>query len=487
MRGHIGKKALLPLVVAAALAGCATGTWDTPGTLPKPSVALPALAPSATASEKSGISIDRWWTGFGDSRLDGLMEEALGRNADLESAVARVREARATLEVAGAAERPSLDLQAQTGREQRSTVGPTPLPPGVDRRASDHRAVLASAYEVDFWGKLSSSTEAARQRLLASEWARATIEWSLTAQLADTYFGLTAVDRQIEISEGVRSGREAAVRLRERESAAGAGNEFDLRRAQAELTGTEATLAGLSRQRVSLERALLLLLGRTPEEIAASGLGRRALDEGESRVAVLPRGAAARVLARRPDIRQAEAQLAAGNASIAAARAATLPSLRLSGSIGSDAKSISDLFSGPAGIWSLAASAAQPILDGGRLKARVREEHARTEQALANYRKTVAAAFLDLREAYANLDLTEQAYLARRERVVALSRAKDLAKLGFENGAFGYLEQLDAERNWYQAQVDQVSAYKDRLVAEVSAFKALGGGYAESHPALASF
>jgi multidrug efflux system outer membrane protein len=486
MRGYIRDRAILALAVAAALSGCATGTWNTPGPLAAASFALPTLAPGASAIEKEGLSIDRWWSAFDDSRLDRLMDEALRRNADLESAAARVREARASLEVTGAAEQPSVDFQVQNGREQRSTVGPTPLPPGVDRLASDHRAALSASYEADFWGKLSSSSEAARQRLLGSEWARATVEWSLTAQLADTYFSLAAVDRQVEISEAVRAGREAAVRLRKRETAAGAGSEFDLRRAQAELTGTDATLAGLRRQRVSLERALYLLLGRTPAEIASGVIERGALDEGEAPVALLPHGAAAEMLSRRPDIRQAEAQLAAANASIAAARAATLPSLRLTGSIGSDAKSLADLFTGPAGIWSFAASVAQPIFDGGRLKARVREEYARAQQALSNYRKTVAAAFLDIREAYASLDLTSQAYRAQHERVEALSRAKDLATLGHENGAFGYLEQLDAERNWYQAQLDQVSAARDRLSAQIAAFKALGGGYAHSNPQLAS-
>ena len=267
------------------------------------------------------------------------------------------------------------------------------------------------------------------------------------------------------------------MKLRRRENEVGSGNEFDLRRAEAELTGTEATLASLARQRVALEHSLNLLLGRSPAEVAAGSLPRSAIDESRAVSAVLPQGAAGDFLSRRPDVRQAEAQLAAANSSIEAARAATLPSLKLSGAVGSDAKHVSDLFTGPAGIWSLFVSAAQPIIDGGRLKAQVREERARGEQALSAYRKAVASAFLDLREAYAGLDITEQAYQAQRARVAALSRARDLANLGYRAGAFSYLDVLDAERNWYQAQLDQVSAYRDRLTGQVAAFKALGGGY----------
>ena len=467
------------LIAVLALAGCATGPWDTPGVIEKPAATAPELAPSATVTLKADIAIDRWWTVFGDDKLNRLMEEALAHNADLETAVGRVSEAKASLEVVGAAQSPTLDAQAQSGREQRSAVGAIPLPPN-NRQFSSNRVQLSAGYEVDLFGKLSASTQAARNQLLATEWARATVEWSLTSQLAETYFDLAAVDRQIVISEAVRAGREATVKLRRREHEVGSGNEFDLRRAEAELTGTEATLATLSRQRATLEHSLNLLLGRTPAEIASRSLPRSAIDESGAYSAVLPQGAAADFLVRRPDVKQAEAQLAAANSSIEAARAATLPSLRLSGAVGSDAKHVSDLFSGPAGIWSLFASAAQPIVDGGRLKAQVREEHARGEQALSGYRKAVAAAFLDLREAYEGLDITEQAYRAQRARVAALSRARDLANLGYRSGAFSYLDVLDAERNWYQAQLDQVSAYRDQLTGQIAAFKALGGGYAST-------
>jgi multidrug efflux system outer membrane protein len=464
-------------IASLSLAGCGAMLKQQP-VLPAPAVTtMPALAPSASAEIKPGLSIERWWMLFNDPALSRLMEEALAHNEDLESAVARVREAQASLDVAGAAQSPTLDLNAKTARAQQSTVGATPLPPGVDRRAWSNQITLSAGYELDLWGRLSSLTSAARHQLLAADWARSAVEWGLTARVAEAYFGLAAVDRQIQISESVRAGRDTTVKLRQREHGAGAGTEFDVRRAEAELTSTDAALGRLLRQRVALERALTVLLGRTPAEIAAGSLPRAALDESKPLTTVLPQGAAAELLVRRPDVRQAEDQLAAANANIAAARAATLPSARLSGTLGTDAKTIGNLFSGPAMIWSLAASFTQALVDGGKAKARVREEHARAEQSLANYRKVIAAAVLDVQEAYATLDVNHQTFLAEREHVAALARARELARLGFDHGAMNYLDLLDAERNWYQAQLDQVSAYRDQLVGQVAAFKALGGGY----------
>jgi multidrug efflux system outer membrane protein len=453
------------LAVALALTGCAVG-----GSKLAYTPELPGLAAPRSATVQA-VSMDRLWTLFADAHLQRLIDEALLHNADLEAAVARVREAQATLGVVRAAQMPTLDAKASSSRQQQAEM------PGFDRRFSTHRLSLEAGYEADLWGKLSASTAAARYQLLATEWARAAFEWSLSAAVAEGYFELAAVDRQLEISHAVRASRENAALIRGKEYAAGAGSEFDLRRAQAELAATDSTIASLGRTRAALEFTLNLLTGRDPHEIATGRFAALALDEGKTLRAIVPHGEAADLLVRRPDVRQAEAQLAAANASIDAARAATLPTLRLTGAVGSDSRSISDLFSGPAAIWSLGAALAQPIFDGGRLRARVQEEEARAAQSLSNYRKVIATAVADVREAYANLDLTTQAFDAERNRVASLARAHDLARRGHAAGALAYLDLLDAERNLYQAQLQQVGAYRDQLISQVSAFKALGDGY----------
>ncbi|MES2959560.1 MAG: efflux transporter outer membrane subunit [Pseudomonadota bacterium] len=466
---------LSTLAIALALAGCA-------GLVPRhhPAELVPGglpttAAPATGAAVQAQISIDRWWTLFGDAELDRLVEQALALNQDLALAAARLREARAQSDEVRGGQRPSLDLQAANSRSRQS-IDALGLP-AAERTLSSHRVSLVGAYEVDLWGRLAAGSDAARSRLLAQVWSRASVEWSLTAQLAEAHFSLRALQRQLEISEAVRASREHSMSLRRTEQAAGATSEFDLRRAEAELAAAEVTIASLKRQRVGLEAALALLAGRPAATLFDAEPTRAALDPSLPFTARLPQGDAAELLRRRPDLRQAEAQLAAARADIKAARAATLPALRLSGSVGSDVRELSNLFSGPGFAWSLAANVAQSIVDGGRLQARVDQSDARADAALASYRRNVAMALTELREAYVALDITQQAQHAERQRVAALARAEGLARLGFEVGALGRLDLLDAERNHFQAQLAEVDAYRDRLIGQVAAFKALGGGH----------
>jgi len=465
---------LRTVAVAAllALAGCAglnnAASSDTP------SSRLPALTPSASAQPRADLAIDRWWQVFGDASLDTLIDSALQHNTDLEIALGRVREAQAAVAGTRSRQLPSVDLGVDAQRARQST-GTTPLPPGASRYSTVYGASLLVGYEADLWGALSSQTQAARARLLATDWALAATEWSLTSQVAETYFALVAVDRQADISVAVRDSRIATLKLRQREVAAGAGSEFDLRRAEAEVTSAETTLAQLNRQRVGLERALALLVGQTPE--TAQPIARATLDESQLAPALLPQAGVERLLQRRPDIQQAEATLAASNADLASARAGAYPRVAFSGVVGYDARSLSDLFSGPALLWSIAASVTQPIFDGGRIQSQIDAEQARQQQANASYRKTVAGAYFDLREAYAALDHTQQAYQSEASRVASLARARAIAVTGFGAGAISYLDVLDAERNLYQAQLSRVDAHRDRMSAQVAIYKALGGGY----------
>lgn len=462
------------LAMALGLAGCGSAALvqHDAQAAPLPAV-LPALAPAAGVAQRADLAIDRWWTLFNDPALDALVAQVLARNHDLEAAAARVREARAQLDEVRGAQSPSLDLQAQHARSRQSRDGA--LPPGADPFVSNHKVQLAAQYDVDLWGRLASGSEAARQRLLSQEWARAALQWSLTAQVAEAHFSLRAVQRQIDLSDAVRDSRGRTVKLRRAEFDAGSASALDLRRAEAELAGTAATLASLQRQRAALEATLALLAGQPVERLAMTEPARQPLDTVQPFVAQLPQGDAAQWLVRRPDLRQAEARLAAARADIQAARAATLPALRLSGAVGSDVRSLSNLFNAPGFVWSAAAGVTQSLFDGGQAKARVKEADARADAALADYRQAVLAAVVELRQAYVELDLTQQAQRAEQDRVVALEQARRLAELGYAHGALGQLDLLDAERNAWQAQLNEVTATRDRLIGQVAAFKALGG------------
>lgn len=433
---------------------------------------LPAILPAGAATAVPALAIDRWWTLLGDPALDALIERTLRHNHDLAAAAARVQEARAQLDGVRGAALPSVDLQVQHNRGRQPAYA---LPPGADRSGAQHSASLAARHELDLWGRLASGSEAARQRLLAQEWARASLQWSLTAQTAEAHVSLRALQRQVEIAEAVRTSRAQTLALRRREHDAGATSEFELRRAQAELASSDASLAALRRQRLALESMLALLSGRPLDAVAAPAAP---LDDAAPLELRLPAGDAAAYIVRRPDLRQAEARLEAARADISAARAATLPAVRLSGAVGSDAQSLSRLFDGPGFVWSVAAAATQSLFDGGQARARIAEAEARADAALADYRKTVHAAVLEVREAYAALALNEQSLRAAQERVDALDRAHRLALRGVQAGAIGRLDLLDAERNAYQARLDAASAARDRLVGQIDAFRALGGGAA---------
>src|SRR5262245_23741297 len=309
----------IALVALLALAGCA-GTPNPAESIPAST--LPALKAGASAQQRADLAIDRWWLLFDDARLTALIDSALKNNTDLEIALGRVRESQAAVEGARSRQMPTVDLGVDAQRVRQSTAG-TPLPPGVSRYSTNYSASLLMGYEADLWGALSSQTAGARARLLATDWALAATEWTLTSAVADTYFALIAVDRQADISVAVRDSRIATLKLRQREVAAGAGSEFDLRRAEAEVTSAETTLAQLNRSRVGLERSLSLLIGQTPE--TAQPIARATLDESQLSPALLPQAGVERLLQRRPDIRQAEAELAATHYDVASARAGAYP------------------------------------------------------------------------------------------------------------------------------------------------------------------
>lgn len=460
----------LTLVCAAlALAGCA-GLASLPARDATVG-ALPVLTPPAGSTLQPALAIDRWWTLFGDVTLAARMQLALDRNHDLAIAAERVREARARLDELRGSQGPALDLQAQSGRSRGSADLGAPSGP-----ASRHQAALAGRYELDLWGALASADRAARERLLAQEWARASVQWSLTAQVAEAHFGLRAVQRQLELATQMRTAREHTLALQQRGHAAGVASEFELRRAESELAATESTLAGLRRQQAGLQRTLALLIGQSPAELA-SALDAEPLDTALALAAPLPQGPAAELLQRRPDLRQAEAELAATRADVAAARAATLPALRLSGSVGSDVRSLSSLFDGPGFVWSLAGSLTASVFDGGAGRARIEQADARAAMAQAGYRRAVLGALLELREAYAALETTQQAQQAEQRRSSALEQARRLAERGVAAGALNRLDLLDAERNAFQAQLAEVDATRDRLLSQVAAYKSLGGGH----------
>lgn len=417
----------------------------------------------------------RWWTRFDDPVLDALIAAAEQHNQDLRLAVARVDEARALAGIAQADLLPSLNASAQGSRARGSTVGLQPAPgrPIVE----DKQAAATLSFELDLWGKLRRANEAAQASLLASQANRDAVRLTLLAQVAQGYFSLRALDEQFSLAESTLATRQQALLLQEKRFKGGITSELDYRQAQAEAAVAAAAVPALAQQAQQAESALAVLVGRSPRDIVAGGLPRGKAIGALTAPPAVPAGLPSSLLTRRPDLQAAEQNLVAANARIGVARAAFLPSISLTGLLGSESVALNNLFNGPAATWSFAANLAMPLFDFGKTAAGVDAASARQRQALAQYQLAIQTAFKEAQDALVAHRKTREAAEARATQVGALKRSLRLARLRYDNGYSSYLEVLDAERGLFQAELDAIDAQRQRLSATVELYKALGGGW----------
>lgn len=458
----------VPVALLLAAQGCAVQP-----DYQRPPVELPA-AWKESAQNPANASGGNWWRVYGDPALEALVAEALERNSDLARAAARVDEARALVTQSEAAYFPSVDGAFNRNRTL-SSAATGLLPPGIARERNDYRATLNIAYEVDLWGKLRATTQAARADLLASEAARETVRIALAADVAKSYFSLRALDAQVGATRRTLALREDGLKLQQKRFDGGVISEFDYRQLEAEAAAARAQLPPLERDRELQEAALSVLLGRSPKEIFENSIPRVTGEEGGLLPAVVPAGLPSELLLRRPDLVEAEQRLVAANARVAVARTAMFPSIQLTGFLGSEAQALSSLFSGPAGIWQLAAAVAAPIFAGGRLEAQVGAAQARERQALAGYQGAIQNAFREVRAALAAQSRARESYEAESARASSLGSALRLARLRYDNGLASQLEVIDAERNLLAAEIARHEALRAQRAAVADLYKALGG------------
>ena len=460
---------------AAAMAAALllTGCSMMPAFL-RPASELPAKWSDAPAQ---GVAVsERWWTLYRDPALERLVDEALANNRDLAAAAARVDEARAILRSTDSLRAPSVDATFDGDRTRSSERSSFPLPPGIPLVRETYRGTINVAYELDLWGRLSGASKAARADLLATQAARDTIRISLASQVVQSYYSLLALDEQIEVTRRTLALRGQNMDLQLHRHKAGLITDFHLRQLDAEIAAARAQLPLLQQRRASVEVALSVLLGRSPRAIAEEIIAIEA-HKSELPVAVIPEGLPSELLLRRPDIAQAEQTLIAANARIGVARASLFPRISLTGFLGSESASLGDLFTGPARIWQLAFGLAQPIFQGGRLRAEVDAVTARERQAVAQYQKTVQVAFGEVREALVAQARTREIYAAEDERAAALRETLRLARIRFDNGLSSQLEVVDAERNLLQAELNRIDALRAQRAAVADVVRALGGGW----------
>lgn len=458
------------LLATLALAGCANLF---PPHQP-PAVELPAAWPGLS-EQAARYDEPEWWKIYGDPALDRLIEEALASNHDIAVATARIHEARAQVTLADVEREPTLTGTFTPSITRNSQRGPNPMPPGTRVTSRNNVLRLNAAYEIDLWGKLRGASAAARADLLATEYARNTVRNALAADIAQGYFALLALDAQIATARRTLQTREEVLKLQQLRMQSGVSSEFEVRQVEAEVAGVKSLLPQLERDRGQQQNALAVLLGRSPRVLVE---GQVALGAPLTPAAmVVPSGLPSELLLRRPDLQQAEQRLIAANARIGVARAAYYPSISLTGFLGGESRSLSDLFSGPARIFSFAVDLMQPIFGAKRIGASVDVARAQEEQAVAQYRQAIANAFRDVQDALIAQQSARSIVEAEHARVGALKSALALARLRYDNGISSQLEVLDAERNLLQAELDRTEADRSHRAAIVDLFQAMGGGW----------
>jgi outer membrane protein, multidrug efflux system len=435
---------------------------------------FPTAWPTESGQVAENVAAD-WWKAYNDPALDALMAEALAHNRDLALAAARIEEVRANLGLAEADRYPEVGIDGNIGRSR--VTGKGNMPTGSELTSNNFKLNLRAAWEVDLWGRYREASAAARADLLATEFARHAIQSSLTSAVAQSYFGLAALDANLKLARDTLSNRREAVKLQRLRYEGGVASELVLRQAEAEAASIEVSLAQLAQQARQQELALAVLLGRDPRALMQASVTRGA---GLFQLALppaIPAGLPSDLLLRRPDLRQAEQKLLLSQARIREAGAAIYPNLSLTANLGSESKALSDLFTSPASIWGLAAGISQTIFNAGRTEAAINAAGARQDQALIAYEQAVQTAFREVLDALISHRQARETGVAEADRSKALKRAAELADLRFQNGVANYLEVLDARRNLFQAEQGGIEARYTQLVATANLFKAMGGGW----------
>jgi hydrophobe/amphiphile efflux-1 (HAE1) family protein/NodT family efflux transporter outer membrane factor (OMF) lipoprotein len=419
-----------------------------------------------------------WWEVFHDTNLNELESQALRANQSLKAAVARVDQARATARVARSDLLPGLNLDPSYNRQRYS---PNQVPNYGALTANTWQAPLDLSYEIDLWGRVRRGFESARADAQGSLAAFDNVLLTLQADVAQNYFRLRALDAEIATVTGTVDLRKEQVRLVRSRFNGGIGNDLDIARAETELATTEAEAASLAQQRAELENAIAILAGSNPTSFHLA-----AADPGNWNPAIpeIPAGLPSDLLERRPDVAQAERQLASANARIGVAKAAFFPVLTLTGSGGYVSADVDTLFNWNSRTWSIGPSLSLPIFAGGRNKANYQRSKAAFEESVANYRQQVLVAFGEVEDSLSGIRHLADQSSAQQRAVTHARRAVDLATDRYRSGLVSYIEVVDASRDALQAERGNAQLAGQRLIADIQLIKALGGGWNNSAVAI---
>ena len=453
---------LLLLACCASLGACLGEPYQRP--------AMEVPAEFRISVEQTPQADDRqWWQGFGDPVLDGLVEEALRNNEDLRIAAARVDEFHGAMMQVRAGLVPGVGYSVQSGQQQPSRA----VPPGSDATVNSVSGGFTAGWEIDVWGRIRNLTAASVADWQASEADRRAAVLSVVGATVTGYLVLLSLDEQLATAHSTLESRAKALAVFEKRHKGGVVSGVEVAQAQSAYEVAAASIPLLEQQIEQQENALSVLLGRTPGPIQR---GRKLEQLGTP---AIPAGLPSDVLTWRPDVVAAEQQLVAANARVSAARALYFPTISLTGFLGSASTSLGDLFASGTDTWNYVGAAAGPIFQGGANVGANQVADARKAQLVANYRSVVRRAFADVDDALVATVKTTERTQAQKAQVDALIRYATLSRKRYDGGYTSYLEVLDAETSLFNAELLSSQGERDRLLAHVDLYRALGGGWVD--------
>lgn len=417
-------------------------------------------------ASRDSITSVAWMDIVRDTELVHLIDLSLRQNRDLQLAQARIAEFRAAVGVAKAPLLPSITLN---GSETTNQVALGSFPPTSYRAA---RLTGDLAWELDFWGRLRHGVEAANADLGSQEAAERATVLTLVSSVATSYLQMLELDQERTIAEQTLSSRKATLELARARFSQGLTSELDVRQFEAQVAAPAVTLAQTERAIANAEHNLNVLVGETPAIIP-----RGAALVDAARALRVPDSIPAQLVARRPDVEQAERAYAAATARIGQANAARLPTIAIVGSLGSQAGVPNNLFGTQTHVYQLGAAISFPLFDNGRLASLSAAARARAEQARASYEGVALNALREADDALAAVRSARDQAVAQSTQANALRQALDLAELRYQAGLASYLDLLDAQRSLFQAELALSQAQLNELTAAVQLYRALGGSW----------
>lgn len=467
------KRPVMIMLQGFALALPLGGCWLT-GNLPEPGLDIPAayrLGSSNAKTAQAALPKLDWWRAFHSRELTSVVERARDANLDIAAAVARVVQADAQARVAGAALLPIIDFSgnATHSRSSQSTSS------GSSSSGSERDSLLGTlnaSYEIDFWGKNRYALQAAEETAVASRFDKEVVALSTVATAANAYFQVLASQDRLRVaSENLKSANRVLDLIKQRLNA-GTASELEVAQQESVVNGIRASIPTLRQTLAQNRNALAVLMARSPERVNIRG--------GSLNNISVPRvtpGLPSELLAQRPDIREAEAKLAAAHANVIVARAQFLPSIKLTGQGGYQSAVLQTLLRPESALYSVAAGVTQPIFEAGTLTGNLDLQEGKQDELLQTYRKAVISGFSDVETALESVRQTALRERLQRDVVASSRRAFDISEQRFEQGTIDLVTVLQTQQTLYSAQDTLVQARLAHLQAIVSLYQALGGGW----------